>query len=156
MVDYRVLAMMLKRYPLKNINASHGVGTSHPVVRLEDGKHLLAAFIYPLKADGVPAFQTPKPTYWETVDPSSAALVNLYSCAEYDFCNESAPFYPVSESELTLSALDFMSLYEKLDVVRASLENGKLETGAYQQYFSALLSAVPEAMHPLYQKLSNL
>jgi len=155
-VDYRIVAMMIKRYPLKKLGAGLGIGTSHPVVRQENGKYYLASFVYTLKADGVAADHTPGPTHWETVDPVSADLVNFYDCSVTPFAESIAASYPVSEATLTLNGLDFMTLYDKLDVVRHALESGRLDQKAYGEYFSSLLKLVPAELHPLYRALSNV
>ena len=135
-------------------------GTSHPVIRMENGKAYLAAYQFSYTREDLAAKQLARPMWYCLADIESGRIIKRISCADgRDF--STAAFdgkYDISALPKTKADDNYYnSLFEYLDEARRLLtetNDEKLYMEPYRLYLRGLTDIVPESYRRFYCELS--
>ena len=131
---------------------------SFPVLRMEDGKLMLALFVQLQKREYVAKGLMERPAYWYLADLQTGALIDERKCREKDFCT--APFdklYLKGQPEKPGTRADAEKLYQLLDELRVCyIETNAVNAFIYKEYLNLLYKVTAKNQINFYKELSKL
>ena len=124
----------------------------------EDGKLVLAAFIYYFNEYHITKRMIPRPTEWLVLDFVSGMPLKRVKCSDVDFTD--APMDQLYSLQLgkecDLSPDYYRSAYNILDEIRIEyMKNGKFDEKFYAKYLNAILQNTPEAYRRFFTDLTK-
>lgn len=130
--------------------------TSQPLLRMRDGKVVIAAFAFLFSAEDMRAGVVSRPTLWLVADIETGAVIERLKCSDADFSEQ--PFdgrYSIRwEPPQRFDPQYFEDAYSELDAVRRRyVTSGVLDVESYERYFNSILSAVPPEYRIFYSEL---
>ncbi|MDZ4169624.1 MAG: hypothetical protein U1E26_08205 [Coriobacteriia bacterium] len=132
--------------------------TSQPLIRMHEGRAVIASFAFLYSADDMRSGLMPRPQVWLIADMVTGAVLERYECRTNDFSSESADSrYSIRwEPPSGLDAEYFEAAYAQLDAVRMEYAaSGTVNIEAYRRYFNAIVDAVPPTYRVFYRDLGS-
>lgn len=157
MLDIKTVVSKLNRAALGGAKIPHCV--SNPVLRLEDNKLYIAAFVYTYNRENLQSNKMPRPIHWILADIESGDVIQEYDCRNKDFSDaEFDILYDLNDPNVKRPARDdFEKIYALFDEIRnESTENGLQTTDKYFDYLNRILEITPSNYQRFYKDLSNL
>ncbi|MBM6737829.1 hypothetical protein [Faecalicatena fissicatena] len=145
----------IQREALGGIKIPHS--TSQPVIRLEDGKYCLAAFVFFYSREDIRLGEAARPQFWVAADICTGELTGENSCKEKEFSDASyRKKYSIRADGVYDTSREY---YEKafalLDEVRETLiDTGTLERQKYDRYLAKITANIPREYQRFYFELS--
>ncbi len=132
---------------------------SNPVIRLEDGKAFIAAFVYTYNRENLQSNKMPRPIHWIIADIETGEIINEYDCRQKDF--SSAGFdalYDLNNPPAVKKPTrdDFTGIYEEIDSLRRKWISGGFDPDDCKKYLDMILEITPGSYQRFYRELANL
>ena len=145
----------IQREVLRGAKIPHS--TSQPVIRLEEGKYCLAAFVFFYSREDIRQGEADRPQFWVTADVCTGEITGENSCREKEFSDAS---YQIKYSIRADGAYDtsreyYENAFAILDEVRETLiETGELDREKYDRYLDKITANIPREYQRFYFELS--
>ena len=157
MVDIKTIVSNLNRNALGGAKIPHCV--SNPVLRMENEKLHIAAFVYTYNRENLQSNQMSRPIHWILADIESGEIVNEFDCRSVDFSNaEFDTTYDLNDSTVNRpSREEFEQIYKLFDEIRNECTATGLEmVDKYFDYLNRILEVTPSNYQRFYKELSNI
>lgn len=131
---------------------------SHPLVRPEEDRLVLASFAFTYTADDLKSGLVGRPRYWAIADAITGDFIAAYDCKVEDFSQQ--PFdakYSIEFDAGDKAGPDYMErAFALLDEVRRGYAYSRaLDVDAYRRYFEMILASIPPEFHVFYEELGS-
>ena len=157
MLDIKTVVSKLNRTALGGAKIPHCV--SNPVLRLENEKLYIAAFVYTYNRENMQSNKMPRPIHWILADVETGDVFQEYDCRSKDFSNAKFDvLFDLNDSNVKRpSREDFEEIYALFDEIRKdSTENDSQIIDKYYEYLNRILEITPSNYQRFYKELSNL
>ena len=146
---------IIQKNILHEVKVPHS--TSQPVIRKQDGKYYLAAFVFFFTQKDIEAGAVDRPTMWALADIETGEIVSEYETKDNEFSD--APYdvkYNVrSDGQYDTSREYYDKAFAILDSVRDKLiKTGKLYSLEYKAYLDRIIANIPKGYKRFYRDLS--
>lgn len=157
MIELNTLLKNLKLACLGGAKVPHSM--SNPVIRVEDGKPVVAVFVYVYKKENLVEKKMPRPYSWLIADIESGEVIKEFKCKEKDFSSE--PFDAVYDlndpGKKVPTKEDFGRIYGLFDSLRAQcIQSGACTPEMEEDYLDSILEITPSSYRVFYKDLTNL
>ena len=157
MIDIKTVISNLNRTALGGAKIPHCV--SNPVLRLENDKLYIAAFVYTYNRENLQSNKMPRPIHWILADIESGETVWEYDCRNKDFSDaEFDVLYDLNDPDVKRPTReDFDGIYALFnEIINESIQNGLKSVEKYSNYLNRILEITPSNYQRFYKELSNL
>lgn len=148
----------LQKNVIADIKVPHGV--SQPVLRYQDGKYYLAAFVFFYNSDDIKSGMVRRPCMWVLADLATGDIVKRFDTRD-DMEFSDAPYdikYNIrSDTKYDTSKEYYDKAFRLLDSVRINLLTGKeFSKGMYNDYLEKIVTNIPDEYKRFYRDLSKI
>ncbi|MCH5191705.1 MAG: hypothetical protein J1F23_06020 [Oscillospiraceae bacterium] len=157
MLDIKSVVSNLNRNALGGTKIPHAVSNS--VLRQENEKIYIAAFVYTYNRENLQSNKMPRPTQWLLADIESGEIIKEYDCRSKDFSDaEFDTLYDLNDPNVKRpSREDFVEIYTLFDDIRNEITKNDLQmVDKYHDYLNRILEITPSNYQRFYKDLSNL
>ena len=131
--------------------------TSQPVLREQEGKMYLSAFLFLFDKEDLQRSEVNRPTLWCIADVETGEVIEVYTTTEKEFSVASYDMkYSIKqEGQHDVSREYYEKAFAILDEVREEyLLTGNIDKGKYGIYLEMILKNIPKEHHRFFRELS--
>ena len=157
MTDISTIVRNLKLASLGGAKIPHSI--SNPVIRVEEGKPVIAVFTYIYSRANLEEKRIPRPSYWLIADITTGEVIREFNCKEKDFTAESfGSLYDLNDPDKKIpSKDDFKVIYGKFELLRnESISKGICTKEMQEDYMNSIMEITPGSYRIFYKDLTNL